>query len=483
MRTEIPDDGTNLKLIHPQHFLWIVCCLGMIGCSELKNDTNLPSPVSPQVRVHEQGWGDTASANFHGKVLKKAGYSSNNCVSCHAKSFAGGTSGVTCFQCHTTYPHTTDWSDSSAVLFHGRYLHSKNWQLSDCTPCHGNTFTGGTSGVACSDCHATYPHKAGWVDSSGVSFHGKFLQSANWRLSDCSPCHGSSFTGGRVDRSCFDCHSQYPHPAGWATPGEEHFHGNFIKTAGWDMRPCQTCHGATYAGGRTSVSCLTCHSLTAGPENCTTCHGSPTSIAPPPDLNHNTNASARGVGAHQTHLEGSEIRDSISCTECHSVPGSVYAPGHFNASNRAQVVFNNPLANTVTNEPGTTFWKIEQPVYTPSPSYNQSTLKCSNVYCHGYFKNGNQTFSPSFAPTWNDTTGASDACGTCHGDVNAPLDTLGLRYVPRTTAHGGTHPDPVGIQRRCNFCHGDVVDANFNIINPSKHINGKLNVFGLEVDW
>ena len=68
------------------------------------------------------------------------------------------------------------------------------------------------------------------------------------------------------------------------------------------------------------------------------------------------------------------------------------------------MVFNGEPANTVTNEPWTIEWKFEQPVYTPSPSYDLSTLKCSNTYCHGYFKNGNQTAAPAFMPTWNDTT-------------------------------------------------------------------------------
>ena len=291
---------------------------------------------------------------------------------------------------------------------------------------------------------------------------------------------------------CADLKSDLPSPVApgvkahgpdWSDTTSAGFHGNAIRAANWDMKQCQVCHGSLYDGGTVDVSCRKCHTGAGGPENCSTCHGSPTSVAPPRDLSNNTSRSARGVGAHQVHLNGSSISGTMLCSQCHTTPGSVYAPGHIDSTHRAKVLFNSPLANTVTNEPFTIDYNPEQPLYTPSPSYNPSTLQCSNVYCHGYFKNGNQTFSPTFVPTWNDTTGVSGACGTCHGDVTVPLDTLGTRYVPRTTSHGGTHPEIVNLRIRCVVCHGDVVDANFHIINPSKHINGKLNVFGEERDF
>jgi predicted CxxxxCH...CXXCH cytochrome family protein len=157
----------------------------------------------------------------------------------------------------------------------------------------------------------------------------------------------------------------------------------------------------------------------------------------------------------------------------------VYVTGHIDSTSGAEVRLGSLLATTMTNKPGTIDYDPGLPLFTPTPSYTQSTLKCSNTYCHGYFKNGNLTF----APTWNDTTTASGACGTCHGNVLAPLDTLGTRYLPKTTAQGGTHPAVAGLGIRCNVCHAEVVDANFRIISPAKHINGKLNVLGTEREW
>ena len=269
------------------------------------------------------------------------------------------------------------------------------------------------------------------------------------------------------------------HPKTWIDTASADFHGNIIKDANWDMRSCQSCHGVLYNGGTSGVSCRTCHTDAAGPENCSTCHGSPTSVSPPRDLSGNTSRSARGVGAHQIHLRGSSIAGTLLCAQCHTTPGSVYEPGHINGTNRATVHFNEPLANMSTNKVGTIDYDPELPIYQPSPVYDQTALSCANTYCHGYFKNGNLTNSP----TWNDTTGASSLCGSCHGDVTQPLNTV-ARSVPKTTAQGGTHPNVVALGlTNCVVCHGDVVDENFRIINTAKHINGKLDVLGRESDW
>jgi predicted CxxxxCH...CXXCH cytochrome family protein len=108
-----------------------------------------------------------------------------------------------------------------------------------------------------------------------------------------------------------------------------------------------------------------------------------------------------------------------------------------------------------------------------TPSYSTATGTCSNIYCHGNFRNGN----PTNVVVWNVFTSASAACGTCHGNPNRP--TLAERALPKTPAEGGTHPNVLA----CASCHGDVVNANLQIISVTKHINGKINVFGQERDF
>ena len=253
------------------------------------------------------------------------------------------------------------------------------------------------------------------------------------------------------------------HPDGWITPASANFHGKSIREDNWDMRDCQPCHGRLFDGGISKASCRTCHTKPGGPENCTTCHGS-VNNAPPPDLSNRTDRAVKSVGAHQTHVSGTSFAAAVSCAECHSVPSTVYDPGHVDSESPAEVVFNAGLSTMRTGVvPG-------GPRVTPHPSYDPTTAKCSNTYCHGAFVNGNGDFTP----VWNDASGAQMACGTCHGDVTKT--SAADRALPKTAARGGTHPNYTA----CYICHADVVDANVKIINSSKHINGKLNVAGEE---
>ena len=245
------------------------------------------------------------------------------------------------------------------------------------------------------------------------------------------------------------------HPEGWAMKASANFHGDFIREHDWDMRTCQTCHGSEYRGGTSGVSCRTCHSGAAGPENCTTCHGG-TNNAPPPDVSGNTDVTARGVGAHQTHVLGTSRSRQVSCVECHNTPGNVYAEGHVDTPLPAEIQFQGTLSSKMTA--GLT------------PTYDQSILRCSNVYCHGNFKNGNT----NYALVWNANSIFASVCGTCHGDPSKP--TTAEKALPKTSANGGTHPNNLA----CASCHGDVVNAGIQIIAPLKHMNGKLNVFGSE---
>jgi predicted CxxxxCH...CXXCH cytochrome family protein len=250
------------------------------------------------------------------------------------------------------------------------------------------------------------------------------------------------------------------HGDGVLEPSSGEFHGELVKNNNWDMSLCKSCHGINYDGGIAKVSCLTCHNLPAGPENCSTCHGSSVSPAPPRDLNGNTSNLVRGVGAHQVHLSGNSKGKTMSCAECHSVPASLYQAGHVDTDTPAEVLMSNYLANLVTDGPTT-----------PNPVYNYTNASCSNTYCHGTFKNGNLNNTP----VWADP--GTSACGTCHGDPSR--STPEERALPKTSAEGGTHPNNL----TCSSCHGGVVNANLQIINASKHIDGKLNLFGNDIKY
>jgi len=314
-------------------------------------------------------------------------------------------------------------------------------------------------------------HPEGMASPSSANFHGAAIAANGGNAKECTKCHGADYNGGTSKKSCNGCHK---HPDGVLTPSSANFHGKSVAAKNWDMSSCKTCHGATYTGGMSGKSCLTCHSKANGPENCTVCHGSGANAAPPQDLASNTSQTSRGVGAHQQHLAGGTLGVKLFCADCHVVPGGLASAGHLDATPYADVKFaTTGLAFTRTNVTGTANYASALPTVVPAPSYSTATIKCSGTYCHGTFKNGN----PTNAIAWNDTSAAAIACGTCHGDITKA--TLAERALPKTSANGGTHFAMTG----CSGCHADVVDANLKIIAPSKHINGKLNVFGSELAY
>jgi predicted CxxxxCH...CXXCH cytochrome family protein len=450
----------------------VMCVLGLFGCSKLKNEN--PAAVNAKVSIHGDGFTTSTSANFHGKVIADSTVDMKTCTECHGSDFNGGSSQVSCNGCHKNN-HSGGVASPAAANFHGTVIASRNGSTQLCSTCHGKDYNGGMSGVSCNACHAK-THPGGVALKTAPNFHGLVIAAAGGNTASCTKCHGTDYNGGISNVSCNACHK---HADGIIDPSSANFHGKLVGAANWTMTQCMKCHGSDYKGGISAKSCLNCHNQPKGPEDCSTCHGSSANPAPPKDVSRNTAVTARGVGAHQKHLVGGALSDgSLQCVDCHVVPTSLASPGHINTAvpnAPAQIAATATVAYTKTNLPGTAGaapYDKGQPTYTPTPSYSAATVKCTNTYCHGNFKNGNATN----APTWNDP--ASGACGTCHGDVTKA--TLGERAMPKNTLYGnGTHY-PVTY---CYTCHGDVVDANWNIIDKSKHMNGKLNVFGTEIPF
>jgi hypothetical protein len=73
-------------------FTTIILMLFLMSCSDLKKD--LPTAMSSETNIHGTGWNDPASGDFHGQFLKSAGWTMDNCASCHSTTFKGGTSGI-----------------------------------------------------------------------------------------------------------------------------------------------------------------------------------------------------------------------------------------------------------------------------------------------------------------------------------------------------------------------------------------------------
>ena len=291
---------------------------------------------------------------------------------------------------------------------------------------------------------------------SSSDFHGRQLVNDN--MDDCKRCHASDFSGGTAKVNCNNnnCHPAINvHVDGMLIKGSEHFHGKFIAAANWKLDQCSQCHGANYAGGITSPTCNTCHSKSGGPEACNTCHGdfaAATSIAPPQALNDSTSATDAGVGAHVKHLSAASIAQNVSCEECHVVPAKFSSAGHIDNSPKAEIIFGSFSSSGID-----------------VPTYNPGDNKCSNTYCHGSFKFSKANSSYSFAytadeitgnnfqPVWNKVDDTQAACGTCHG-------------LP-PTGHVASE------LRSCATCHVGVINNKGEIIDKTKHMDGKINVF------
>ncbi|MEA2062551.1 MAG: hypothetical protein U9P14_02530 [Gemmatimonadota bacterium] len=219
------------------------------ACAELKE----PSLV----RTHTQEWASASTAGFHGLKVRQAGLIS--CLGCHGDNYRGGTSGISCNECHNgPGGHPSGWLDKSKDEYHGLRIAAGGPE--ECAECHGEDYRGlGNKGGSCYSCHnGPSGHPAtGWIDRSSDQFHG--LKVAAGGLGICTPCHGEDFQGGTSGVFCYKCHNgPSGHPAtGWLEKGSSNFHGARYLSQG--AAACAVCHGEDFTGGTSGKSCYDCH--------------------------------------------------------------------------------------------------------------------------------------------------------------------------------------------------------------------------------
>lgn len=415
------------------------------------------------IAIHKDGYKDTNSPDFHGKNQLAKDFTA--CKKCHGDNFQGGVNSPSCANCHKSIDvHKTGIGDANSPNFHGKYKLKSG--LSDCSPCHGTSFSGGIQSPSCASigCHPTIDvHKSGIVDENSPNFHGKYQLNG---FTECQTCHGENFSGGNNSVACTTCHSTITvHKTGITEPTSPNFHGKFIKANGWNISACASCHNSSFTGGTQSPTCKTsgCHTSTQGPAACNTCHGdfnNPSQVSPPRDLDGNTSPTSPGVGAHSTHLSALANGTSLACSECHTVPSDVNSDGHLGSDGKAELNFG-AFANKLGGS-----------------SYDFTTNRCSNTYCHGNFEfkksdagstvaqqqyTSDKMVGNNRSPVWTNSDGNETKCSSCHGKNDADPSPIG--HVSYTID-------------QCVWCHSSVVNASGTIIDKSKHINGKTNVFG-----
>ena len=210
--------------------------------------------------------------------------------------------------------------------------------------------------------------------------------------------------------------------AGPATDGGSTGDAGMLTDGGLDGSPALD-GGGTDAGGTDAGPGLACN----------TCHGDSTSNAPPRGTDGATMTSARGVGAHRSHLVATpDWHREVVCTDCHVVPTHYLDPGHMDTALPAELTW-----GTLAASDGA------------SPGFDG--VSCSGVYCHGetLLSGGTNT-----TPTWTTVDGTEAACGTCHG-------------LP---------PDAPHVQsENCYACHPTIDSARL-FPTPALHINGIVEI-------
>src|SRR6185436_4068461 len=120
---------------------------------------------------------------------------------------------------------------------------------------------------------------------------------------------------------------------------------------------------------------------------CATCHGSRKNAAPPLDTEGNDDAASSGVGAHQTHVNGTDRSRAVACKECHTVPKEILAAGHVDSARPAELLFSGVAV-----------------AHGAEPSYENGT--CQMTACHGAVFPDYPSGGSNTTPTWTSVDGS-----------------------------------------------------------------------------
>ena len=238
------------------------------------------------------------------------------------------------------------------------------------------------------------------------------------------------------------------------TCSETHCHGGAADAVWSEPRSspdaCGSCHGLPPAAPHPqSERCFVCHGdviderrnfvapelhvngvAESSPGDCSLCHGSGESPAPPFDTSGGADPASIGVGAHRAHLEGGSFSRPLECSECHDVPVASEIYDHVGAL-PAEVRLVG-VAESHGREP---LWERER-------------TSCSASWCHGP-----GAAEQSRSPSWNEPQ--SLGCDSCH-------------ELPP--------PPPHPPFAECQSCHAPVAGPELTIEQPARHVDGIVDV-------
>jgi len=253
------------------------------------------------------------TADFKTSTAHGAHFFSNQetCKSCHGVDLQGGTSGVSCKNCHS-FPHTEEFKTTA---LHGTQFLEKE---QSCKSCHGPDLMGGGAKVSCTTCHQ-YPHPKGWAlpENHGQAFRKR---KENPMKVDCLGCHASEATPpvGQPPKiiQCSQCHSSFPH--------SDEFKKTFMHGAAFlnNRKECSTCHTRKAADGTSTETCKKCHDYPHGPDWMLNQNHSGTFLRAkfgPEDPNNKNKLACEHCHGKDSELSKRHPKEFIECQSCHLI--------------------------------------------------------------------------------------------------------------------------------------------------------------------
>lgn len=247
------------------------------------------------------------------------------------------------------------------------------------------------------------------------------VASALWLLiglAGCDDVRASSDAGVCVENLDAGQNCSRIHGNGILDPNSPDFHVKLLRSTAYDFDLCEKCHGRDLRGGKSGISCLSCHEK--GPTACITCH-----------------EKLPLQGAHAAHLGGATVEQPSACTGCHQVPQRWDSPGHIRDEQGA--LDPSPVELHFTGKAeGTRF----DPV----------TKSCEAALCHGGRLPPTGAMDP--VPHWNEPH-QELGCQRCHG------------FPPTTIYHA---------DNQCQNCHPRVANGAGELLDLSLHQDGKIDL-------
>lgn len=307
--------------------------------------------------------------------------------------------------------------------------------IASCKGCHGNDYTGGSSGVSCTGCHTTTPGIADWT-ANCTFCHGTRTAGVTTATAQAAPPQSVVVTGDQTRTNpkvgahqahlnagtyaaalaCDSCHA-VPNGAAALT----HFVGDGSQaTITFSTTASQGVTGAAYAGagGSCNVYCHGSGTELSGGQNktpawtstglaCDACHGLPPASGP----------TFLAPNAHEFHVS----TVGIGCSSCHAgyTSSSVDTGTHVNGAKEAIV--------------GTT--RIDG-------------WDCST--CHGLVGVPAATHPVPYDNHTTDALAGITSCTSCHGASYGDTSIAGATSCNQCHGTFGY----ADWKTNCTFCHG-----------------------------